>query len=229
MSVEKFRPYKDGKIQHEGKPYSSMLNRPFQECENLEALGLWAHFQTLPENWIISPKYIQNKFKIGKDKCYSLLRYLIKVNLLSRKRMLNEDGTHAETLYIIRNGDEFINQKEENKPLTDFQEAVYPLPDLPDPVQPEAVFKDTINKNTITNENKKRESTLLSDDFKPKQETIDEILTIPGLTSDDLNFEHNKFLAYYQQSTIESTNWDKSYLLWMLKASQYLTNKRKKA
>jgi len=146
MSVEKFRPYSSGKTKHESKPYSLILNKPAQECSNLEAIGLWAHFQTLPEDWIISPQYIQNKFNIGKDKVYKLLNYLISVKLLDRKRIVDDAGRHEDTIYIIRNGEAY-------SPLPEISEAVEnPLPDLPLPVFPLPVNQDTTNNRFITNE-----------------------------------------------------------------------------
>lgn len=147
MSVEKFNPYEEGTISHEPKPYTIILNSVAQNCTNLEAFGLWVHFQTMPENWVISPKYIQNKFNIGKDKAYNLLNYLIDTNLLKRLRVTNSDGTHAKTVYVICNGERFCEKKDQ--PVDNLE----PLPDLPEAAEPDAVNPPTTNTNIYTNTN----------------------------------------------------------------------------
>lgn len=218
MSVEKFKPYTDGKIKHEVKPYTVILNKPLQHCDNLEAIGLWTHFQTLPEDWIISPSYIQNKFNIGKDKVYKILNYLIKVNLLSRERLIDAQGKHIETIYVIRNGEDY-------KPLSEISEAVNPLPDLPLPVLPLPVNQDTTNKTRITNENTEREMALLSENFVFDQKTIHDITEMRDLSPDDRYYEHQKFMAYHISNEIRKPNWNQALLHWMLNAAQFKTNK----
>lgn len=168
MSVEKFYPtFEPGQAQHEQKPYAQILNKPIQQCANLEALALWVYFQTMPENWVINPTQIMNHFNIGRDKTYSLLNFLIESNLLTRQRLTKEKGLYDRTIYIIRNGENFKNILL-NKKQTDAQ--INPLPDLPEAAEPEAVNQDYTNKRDKTNKNKKhKENIFCANEFARDQ------------------------------------------------------------
>jgi hypothetical protein len=154
MSVEKFRPsFVDGQIKHESKPYTMVLNNVLNNCDNLEAIGLWCHFQSKPENWIINAQYVRNHFKVGRDKAYELLAYLIETNLMEKKQIINPDGTFGKVSYIIKNGEQFTIKKlstENTEPLPDL-----PLPDLPLPENQEHINKRSFN-NAYKETNKRK-------------------------------------------------------------------------
>lgn len=145
MSVEKFKPvYGEGKIRHETKPYAQILAKVLNECENLEALGLWCHFQGKPEDWIISVQYVQNHFKVGRDKAYNIMRYLIQTNLMEQVQEKRADGTFAGNYYIIKNGEHF---KKLSTPLPE-----NPHPENPHPENPTTTYKsNTTYKSKETN------------------------------------------------------------------------------
>jgi hypothetical protein len=151
MSVEKFSPYGDGKIRHERKPYTLVLNKVSNESDNLQAIGLWLHFQCKPEDWVISVQYVQNRFKIGRDKAYNILRYLIKTNLMQQVQEKNPDGTFAGNYYVIKNGEEFTPPPEK---------LSTPLPENPDPDFPDPENPTTTNTSNTTNTSKEKKGLL---------------------------------------------------------------------
>jgi hypothetical protein len=109
MSVEKFKPnYLKGKLKHETKPYAQILSKVLAECNDIEVIGLWCHFQGKPEDWEISVKYVQNHFNIGRQKAYKVFRNLIKYNLMEQIQEKNADGTFGQNYYIIKNGECFL-------------------------------------------------------------------------------------------------------------------------
>lgn len=165
MAVDKFRP---GKIKHEIKPYTIILNKALEDCEYLEALGLWCHFQSKTENWIINVPYVMKKFHIGKDKAYKLLNFLISIGLMDRIQEKNANGTYGETNYLIKNGEDIKYKK-------GLPYHHQPFPDFPEAAKPDTVNKEHINKRNkkIKEKEKKRESKKrlpLSENFSPNDE-----------------------------------------------------------
>lgn len=161
MSVEKFRPtFKEGQIRHEVKPYTQVLNKVLEHCDNLEALGLWVHFQSKSENWVISVKYIQNHFNVGRDKAYRLLKYLIDTNLMEQVQNKNPDGTFGSIFYIIKNGEQFTKIKDCPKLSTK------PLPENPYTEKPYPVNQEHTNKRVLPIKEKARKREALSENFE---------------------------------------------------------------
>lgn len=219
MSVQKFKPvFEDGILKHEPKPYTQILNKVLQECTNSEALGVWCYLQSRPENWVLSPQHLQNHFKIGRDKIYKIINYLIKSNLLIRVREIYADGTYAPTDYIIRNGEVFSN------PLTENKDVVNPLPGLPDTDYPDTVNQYTTNKRENINkkENKKKREGArkkrvpLPDNFAFDEKRLQlsaQIACKVGLSAKDLE---DKFRAYAKDCGKISENWDAAFEKFLL-------------
>lgn len=199
MSVEKFVPvFGDGKIKHEPKPYTQIFNKVLSECSNLEAIGLWCHFQSKPSDWIINVQYVQNHFKIGRDKAYNILRYLIKTNLMKQIQEKNPDGTFKGNYYIIKNGEEFLDIQ---------PELSTPFPDLPDTDLPDTENPTTTNKrfNTNTSNIREVEKTPSLDDFK-----TEEAIRVCKQKNLDFDNELKKFKNYYEGKEVTSgkfINW----------------------
>lgn len=164
MSVEKFKPmFGDGQIRHEPKPYTMILNKVLNECENMEAIGLWCHFQSKPTDWVINVQYVQNHFKVGRDKAYNLLRYLIKVNLMKQVQEKKPDGTFAGNYYIIKSGEEFLGN---------IKELSTPLPENPHPDNPHPENPTTTNKRFNTNTSKEKNKSFCDKIQKEKSKTV---------------------------------------------------------
>lgn len=165
MSVEKFRPvYNEGKIVHEKKPFTMILNKVLQSCTNSSLLGLWCYLQSLPENWDISPQHLMNHFSIGKDKCYRLLDLAISCRLLRHDIIRDERGRMVGFNYVVLNGENFENNTEtkkykrkskpvDNYPLSENQEV-----DNVHFLKKQKVVKSDTTKKYINNKNKYKSS-----------------------------------------------------------------------
>jgi hypothetical protein len=155
MAIQKFHPqFEEGSLYHQRKPYSLILNYPVQDMEDLELIGLWTYFQTLPEGWIISPVHVHKKFGVGKDKVHKFFVQLIALNLLRKDVARNENGTYKSITYTILNGEEYRSKNVMCAPFTE----------NPEPVEPEPVNQPHINTNKNINTNIIRNSKSASDD-----------------------------------------------------------------
>jgi len=146
MSVEKYRP---GSLQHEIKPFTTLPNHILQGCTNAEALAVWCLFQSLPTDWGICVKYVQNHFGLGRDKVRRIFDDLIRMNLLEYHKMQGDDGKFVQPIYKILNGDNFINigsPRPENQSTV----SISPRPGLPAPANQSHTKETTHTKETKT-------------------------------------------------------------------------------
>jgi hypothetical protein len=162
MSVEKYKPdFISGEMSKESIPFTQVCNKPLQHCTNLEALALWCHLQSRPENWVINPQQIRNHFAIGKHKVYKLLNYLMRAKLLTRTVQTCAKGTYVKTSYTLLNGSDFVNIQED-------MECAHPLPGLPELAEPDLDKPPTTNKrNKQIKEKEKTKLLSASSDAPP--------------------------------------------------------------
>lgn len=141
MSVEKpdFTGLMKQKI-----PYTILPNYVLQNVTDLDALGLWCHLISLPEDWNVNKQYLMNKFKMGKLKVTRLINTLRDLHLLEYIWHKNPDGTVKKVVLMVKNGEEFyekILNKGGGSTIPVFQS-------LDDPVTGQsATTKENINTN----------------------------------------------------------------------------------
>ncbi len=222
----------------ENTGFTIHLNKVCQQLKDPVALAIWCYLTTLPPNWIIHRIQIRQHFGIGRDKLEKAFAILKKCNLLDIHQERNANGSYDEGQIKVYVGYDFEPIPE--NPGT----VISPIPEKPYNGKP-GTGKQHLHIKQITNnrEIKKRErenldskavndpptapALSLSQTFKPSKELIDYIYTLENLTDDLLNAEHVKFMEYYYNSGKVSSNWEREYKMWMLKASQYYGNKRK--
>jgi len=160
------------RLKHEKRPYTMLFNKALQECDDLEMIGLWSHFSTLPEDWAIHVSYICTRFRIGRDKAYSLLRKMESHGLLKYVQNRDKNGRFIGTDVIILDGANFTKEpvnKLNNKPFPKNQEAEPPFPEKPDTVKPDPENRTHTKETLLTKEKKEQK---LFENFKAqKQET----------------------------------------------------------
>ncbi len=145
MSVQKFKPVFDqGNLTRESVPFTQLCNKTIQNCTNMEVIGMWAYLQSMPSQWILNPDHLKKHFKIGKNKVYKILSYMIEAKLLVRHVHISAKGTRIKTTYTVLNGVEFIDP---SGPVEDFA----PLPQNPEMDNPEMDNRDYIKERVLEN------------------------------------------------------------------------------
>ncbi len=226
IRIEKFKPsFEPGNLKKETKPYTQILNKVLQECDDLNVLGLWCHLQSRPENWIISPQNIQNHFKIGKEKAYDLLNKLIKFKLLTREYIKNPNGTYKNTEYTLHDGHDYVNNQ-----------CSDPLPGFPYPAEPYPANQDTTNKRlkqTKDNTNlilcssddeqitvvkkKKKKKTIVPDDFLYTKNHI----AFAKAKNIDIDHHKREFIEHFKLKGEKRLDWRKSFCTWLTNANKW--------
>ncbi len=69
MTVIRIKPQKE---------FVSLKNSVLQDPNlSLEAIGLWSHCMSRPENWTFHITHLANHFKVGSKKIYNIINELI--------------------------------------------------------------------------------------------------------------------------------------------------------
>lgn len=105
MSVEK--PNFSGLVK-ERIPFTTIPNYVLQNVLYAEALGIWCHLISLPEDWDVNRVYLMSKFGIGRDKLDKILGYLLDNFLIGYLWYRKPDGTVDKVSIVVKNGDEFL-------------------------------------------------------------------------------------------------------------------------
>lgn len=135
MSIHKCKPtFEQGNVIVKRAPFTQLYNKVLQTCTNLEAIAVWAYLQSQSDNWELNPTQLRKHFKIGKDKIYSILTYMIECKLIVRHVQYGKMHQHISTSYTVLDGMEYLD------PATVIEESVQtsaPLPENPEPDYPE--------------------------------------------------------------------------------------------
>ena len=207
-------------------PFTILLNEVLQKLTNGEALAIWAHLQSLPENWIVNKKYLMNHFGWGRDKISEALRYLEDHKLLIREQEKNSNGTFGKSYIEVRCGHEFIPDKINHRfeinhqpPLTENQRTVdgftvdgFTVDGKSAPIK--EIYNTNKNKKQRGTERKKRAP--LSQDFKPDQERINlakETSQRSGISIEDLL---RKFKAISNRKEKMSCDWQSDFEIFLI-------------
>ena len=113
-----------------GFTYTSIPNEVLQGLTDPNAITIWTYLCTMPESWVVRPKYLQDRFSISRRKYYVAMRYLREVGLVWQNKVREPNGT-------IKPGGIVCSLV----PRPDLPVMVHPVqPDLPvmvHPVQPD--------------------------------------------------------------------------------------------
>ena len=143
MNIQKFKPeFQEGSIRKQSIPFTQLCNKTIQTCTNMEAIGMWAYLQSMPESWTLNPAHLKKHFNIGKNKVYKILTYLIEAKLIVRHVQTSAQGTRVKTTYTVLNGTEFLEPAR-------VVEQCAPLPQNPEMDNPEMDNGDYIKERGL--------------------------------------------------------------------------------
>lgn len=95
------------KVQHQGLPYTQLLNKVIQNIKDPEAFMVWAYLSSLPSDWLVNKEHIKNKFAFGDRKIRSIFSYLFRSKLITYVQERNSDGTVGKSVIHVFCGDNF--------------------------------------------------------------------------------------------------------------------------
>lgn len=134
MSVEKYR------IVKESSNYTIIPNNVVQNLKDYGALGLYAYFLSLPDNWIFHKSQLAEHGDIGRDKLNKYLNVLKKCKLIEITHHRNEKGQFSEWDLHVKNGSEF-SYPQKDEPLTEKPSTEKPLTENPH-LQKKYIYKE---------------------------------------------------------------------------------------
>jgi hypothetical protein len=104
MSVEKFV------IRKEGSSFTIASNKVIDGLKsNLEILGLYLYFLSLPADWTFYKSKVSEECKVGIKKLNRMIKFLSECNLIEVVQHRGESGKFAHFDMCIKNGESFIN------------------------------------------------------------------------------------------------------------------------
>lgn len=110
MSIQKCKPtFEEGATKINRAPFTQLYNKVLQTCTNMEAIAVWAYLQSQCDDWQLNPTQLRKHFKVGKDKIYSILTYMIDTKLLVRHVQYAQGHRHISTTYIVLDGMEYVD------------------------------------------------------------------------------------------------------------------------
>lgn len=110
MSIQKCKPsFDEGNVIVKRAPFTQLYNKVLQTCTNMEAIAVWAYLQSQCDDWQLSPSQLKKHFRIGKNKVYDILTYMIDTNLLVRNVHRSANGRKEKTSYTVLDGTQYID------------------------------------------------------------------------------------------------------------------------
>jgi hypothetical protein len=158
MSIEKFI------VTKESLPFTTLSNYVLQNLQDPRALGVWCYLSSLPPDWIIYKKQIQEHFKLGREQLDKVLRYLKNVKLLTIDRVRNEKGQFTHSEMCILNGTAFAQLQIDIKNKELIENA---HPHAEKPLTGNRALVNSTYKYNKEKENKEKRY-CASDDARPK-------------------------------------------------------------
>lgn len=153
MTIKKCKPiYEEGATRINRAPFTQLYNKVLQTCTNMEAIAIWAYLQSQADNWELSPSQLKKHFRIGKNKVYDILTYMIDTNLLVRNVHRSANGRKEKTSYTVLDGTQYLDT------ATPIQESVQECAPLPQ--------NQEVENQEVENEDTKKERGL-----KKKEDT----------------------------------------------------------
>lgn len=196
MSVQKCKPsFDEGSVTIKRAPFTQLYNKVLQNCTNLEAIAIWAYLQSQCDNWELNPHQLRKHFKVGKDKIYSILTYMIECNLIIRHVHYGKMHTHIKTTYTVLDGMDFVDA------ATVIEECVQTS--TPVPENPEADYPEPENQDY------KKERVLEKKDDQKDKPLIDSAIDIARKRNDDAFDEFWKGYPVKKNKIRTRRIWDK--------------------
>ena len=193
MSVQKCKPsFDEANLTIKRAPFTQLYNKVLQTCTNMEAIAVWAYLQSQCDDWRLNPVQLRKHFKVGKDKIYSILTYMIDTNLLVRHVQYAHNGRHITTSYTVLDGMDFLG-------AATVAQDIAPLPDLPEAAEPDPENKDYKKERGLE---KKEE------DIK-EISLIDSATDVAQVTNDDSFDEFWKIYPVKKNKVRSNKIWDK--------------------
>lgn len=126
MTIQKCKPsFDEGNVIVKRAPFTQLYNKVLQTCTNMEAIAVWAYLQSQADNWELSPSQLKKHFRIGKNKVYDILTYMIDTNLLVRNVHRSANGRKEKTSYTVLDGTQYLNAA---RPIQESVQECAPLP-----------------------------------------------------------------------------------------------------
>lgn len=130
MSVQKCKPsFDEGAATIKRAPFTQLYNKVIQNCTNMEAIAIWAYLQSQCDDWQLNPTQLKKHFKIGKNKIYAILTFMISAKLLERHVQVSANGRRICTTYTVLDGMDYLEPErvaQENAPLPHYPEVDIP-------------------------------------------------------------------------------------------------------
>lgn len=99
------------------QPFEMLFRHVLKLLRNADALAVWCHLQSLPEDWEINEKYIMNHFNWGRDKARNAMYCLILNGLVDKTQIINPDGTFGKSYIDLKDGYNFTTYIEYDKKI----------------------------------------------------------------------------------------------------------------
>lgn len=237
MSVEKLSD--TPRILREECPFTQIPNTVIEHIKDNDAFRVYAFLYSKDREWVVVKEWTRETLGISERKARQIWSYLNRCKLIEYRKNRNTDGTLNKPDVVVLNGLKFnpdvLFENPKEKPMNDSSTTgaeTAPLDDHwcrnPPSGQSGGVENAPLLKKDITNKDFDL-PTLSLDDFEITIELAREAERGSGLKGNDLIYEHKKFYLHYKSEKFPASEWEALYIKWMIRAAQYLNNKRKSA
>lgn len=181
MSIQKCKPGFDlGNTIIKRAPFTQLYNKVLQTCTNMEAVAVWAYLQSQIDDWQLNPSQLKKHFKVGKNKIYKILSYMIDAHLLVRNVQIAQNGRRISTTYIVLDGTEFLEPTLDTQGLSNILEESH-IQNTPLPQNREVENREMENRDI------KKERSIEKKDFNKDINNISASDDAPANEADSFN------------------------------------------
>ena len=226
MSIEKLD---FDKVKNEKLPFTIILNSIIQGIKDPEAFMVWTYLYSHSGNWDVIKTHLKTKYRFGDTKLKKIFSYLNRSKLVRYDKKRNNKGEMSEWNIIVLSGYNF-DENIEFIEVASTKSKTDPVAKSPLGQKPTRVDNHTDGSGALLNKENTKEKkqtkerelkTPLSENFVFKEETLQKIRKIEGLSYDDCINEYQKFMAYFLGSKTKSFDWDAKLIKWMISGVQY--------
>lgn len=175
---------------------------------SLEAKGLALYLFSMPSNWCINPTQLRFELQIGKDKVTKLINELIENGYMFKhqKDIVFSKKGELRNIYYFSDDKKILKETTEIFRNSNIQPQL-PMTELPAMEIPHTENPSYINKDTIQEENNKKE-TILTSNISIRtflKEILDET-TIVNILSAKPDLTIEEFKKLYEMANLEFKN-----------------------
>ena len=142
---------------------NEMLQKP---ALSMKAKGMLCYLLSLPSDWVVYKKKLQENFTDGRDACSSAFQELIEHKYIIAERVRGEGGVFEGYNYEVYDNP----RSEQIEPQTDYPETVSPYTE-----NPKLTNKEDTNTHGITKKNKQKKTS--SSAIPPFEEFLEHALS----------------------------------------------------